>query len=300
MERPPPAGTIAPAMSGTSLWSRVMWVPLDGRIRGTSASSWSSSGRMRSAQTPVALTTLSAWIVNSSPEWTSLRHDARRLPVLLLQLLDLDAVGHDRAEALGLAEDGEDEAAVVGLAVVEEVAGGGVAVRERGDELLDLVAVDRAVAVGAPLRGLRLGLAASSRPAGAELVDAHDVVEVQAGADGAVGALVVEGGDDERERVDEVRRELDHELALEEGFSHEAEVEVLEVSEAAVDELARAAARAGCVVGLLDEGDGVAAGGGVEGDARARDAAADDDDVELLGLEGVEGVLSRDHRRGGA
>ena len=37
-----------------------MWVPRLGRMRGTSASSWSSSGRSRSAHTPVALTTLSA------------------------------------------------------------------------------------------------------------------------------------------------------------------------------------------------------------------------------------------------
>ena len=47
--------------------STMMCVPRLGRIRGTSASSWSSSGRRRSAQTPVALTTFDARTTNSSP-----------------------------------------------------------------------------------------------------------------------------------------------------------------------------------------------------------------------------------------
>jgi hypothetical protein len=38
-----------------------------------------------------------------------------------------------------------------------------------------------------------------------------------------------------------VRREPDHELALEQRLAHEAEVEVLQVAQAAVDELARPA-----------------------------------------------------------
>ena len=55
---PAPAGTIAPARSGSRPRTIVRWVPRLGRICGTPASSWSSSGRSRSAQTPVALTTL--------------------------------------------------------------------------------------------------------------------------------------------------------------------------------------------------------------------------------------------------
>ena len=46
----------------------VTWVPRLGAIRGTSASSWISSGRIRSAQTPVALITLSASTSNRSPD----------------------------------------------------------------------------------------------------------------------------------------------------------------------------------------------------------------------------------------
>ena len=53
----------------------------------------------------------------------------------------------------------------------------------------------------------------------------------------------------------------------------------------------------GGVVGALDERDAVAARGGVERDAGAGDAAADDDDVERLGGERFEGVGAGDHRR---
>ncbi|CAB4930005.1 unannotated protein [freshwater metagenome] len=67
MKRPPPEGTIAPERSGSFSVGSVTWVPRDGRMTGTSASSWSSAGRSRSAQTPVALTTLCARIANSEP-----------------------------------------------------------------------------------------------------------------------------------------------------------------------------------------------------------------------------------------
>ena len=123
----------------------------------------------------------------------------------------------------------------------------------------------------------------------------HRVVEVEAHAHEAVGALAVEGGHDEGQRADEVRRQLDHELALEQRLAHEAEVEVLQVAQAAVDELARAAGGPRGVVGLLDERDRVAARGRVERDAGAGDPAADDDDVEALGAQGGEGVGAGDH-----
>ena len=60
---PPAAGAIAPARTGRSADGSTMCVPRLGRITGTSASSCSSSGRSRSAHTPVALTTFAARIV---------------------------------------------------------------------------------------------------------------------------------------------------------------------------------------------------------------------------------------------
>jgi hypothetical protein len=63
---------------------------------------------------------------------------------------------------------------------------------------------------------------------------------------------------------------------------------------------ARDGARTGAEVLALDEGDPEAAGGGVEGDACAGRAAADDEQVELLigvgRAQGVEHVLARRRR----
>src|SRR5207248_3538705 len=58
------------------------------------------------------------------------------------------------------------------------------------------------------------------------------------------------------------------------------EVAVLQVAEAAVNQLRRGAGGAGGEVALVDEGDVVAAEGGVEGDAGPGDAAAQHDQVE--------------------
>ena len=73
-----------------------------------------------------------------------------RAAVLHEQARDIHAVGAHRAEALGLAEHGQDEAHIVGLAVVEEVAAGGLACGQRGQQLRDLLAGDHAVARRAP------------------------------------------------------------------------------------------------------------------------------------------------------
>ena len=70
--------------------------------------------------------------------------------------------------------------------------------------------------------------------------------------------------------------------ALLQRLVDQAEIELLEVAQAAVDELARARRRARGQVARLDQGDRQPAGGGVERRAGAGDAAADDDDVEAL------------------
>ncbi len=66
-------------------------------------------------------------------------------------------------------------------------------------------------------------------------------------------------GDDEGEAVDEVGGIADHEAALAEGFEDEGDIALLEVADAAVDELGAAAGGAFGEVGLLNEDDGVAA-----------------------------------------
>ncbi len=211
---------------------------------------------------------------------------ARRPPVALHEAGDLAAVGHHRAEALRLPEHGQHQAHVVGLAVVEEVRGRGVAPRERREHPHRLGTVDGAVTRGAPV-GV---LVAPAAPA-------HRVVHVEPHAQQPVGALAPEAGDEERQRPDQVRGQL-HELrALEQRLAHEAEVEVLQVAQAAVDQLRRAARRARREVAPLDERHAVPARGGVEGHAGTGDPPADHDQVVGVALQGRQGVRARDHGR---
>jgi len=78
---------------------------------------------------------------------------------------------------------------------------------------------------------------------------------------------------DERHRLDQVRRELlDQQPALLQRLRHQAEVEHLQVAQAAVDELAGAAGGPGGEVAGLDEADAQPAGGRVERAPGADDA----------------------------
>ena len=86
--------------------------------------------------------------------------DAPGVAVDLQQARHVEPVGADGAEALGLAEDRQDKPRVVGLAVVEEVTAGRLPAGQRGQQLEDLLAADDPVARRAP--GL-LGLS-SLRP----------------------------------------------------------------------------------------------------------------------------------------
>ena len=121
------------------------------------------------------------------------------------------------------------------------------------------------------------------------------VVEQQAGAD--VGALPDPLG----ERVagtapgDEVRRDhVQQQAALAQRLAHEAELQLLEVAQAAVDQLARARRRAGGEVARLDQRHRQTARGGVERAARPRHPAADDEHVErLLAHPGERGLALR-------
>ena len=87
-----------------------------------------------------------------------------------------------------------------------------------------------------------------------------------------------------------MRRELDHQLTLQESLAHQSEVEVLEVAEPAVDHLRRSAGGARRVVVALDEGHRVSARGRIERHPGARDPAADHDDVEPLAAQCLESV----------
>ena len=89
-------------------------------------------------------------------------------------------------------------------------------------------------------------------------------------------------GDDERQVADQVRSVLPKQSALLERLHDERDVALLEVADAAVDELRAAARRAFAEVVLFEQQDVVAAARRVDGDADAGGAAADDDDVPGL------------------
>ena len=85
----------------------------------------------------------------------------------------------------------------------------------------------------------------------------------------------------EAHRPDEVRRHAQQHLALVERLAHQAERAVLEIAQAAVDQLGRGRRGAGGEVVLLDQQHAQAAAGGVARDPGAVDAAADDGEVEV-------------------
>src|SRR5206468_5241843 len=81
---------------------------------------------------------------------------AIRPPPIGEQLDDLGAVGEHGAEALSLAQHGEYQPGVVGLAVVEQVGLLRTARGQRRDQLRRLVARNRAVSVWSPIVVLAL------------------------------------------------------------------------------------------------------------------------------------------------
>ena len=79
-----------------------------------------------------------------------------------------------------------------------------------------------------------------------------------------------------------MRRRLEQPRPLDEGLAHERKLEMLEITQAAVDQLGGSRGGGARVVALLGEHHFQAATGRVAGDGRAVDAAADDEQVEGL------------------
>jgi len=93
-------------------------------------------------------------------------------------------------------------------------------------------------------------------------------------------------GIEERHRAHEVGgNRAEEEATFVECFSHQSEVELLEVSEPAVDELRGAARGPGCDVALLQQGYFQAARGGVQRSSGPCDTGPNDGDVEGFRVE---------------
>ena len=85
----------------------------------------------------------------------------------------------------------------------------------------------------------------------------------------------------EGQGMDQVGRDAEQDRPFAQGFEDQSHLAVLQVAEPAMDQAAGARAGAGAEVTLVDEGRAEAAHGRVAEDARPRDAAADDQEIEL-------------------
>jgi hypothetical protein len=88
----------------------------------------------------------------------------------------------------------------------------------------------------------------------------------------------------EAHRPDDVRRCPQQHLALDQRFADQTEFVIFKIPQAAMDQLSGARTGALRKVILLAQYDAEAPAGGVAGDTRAIDAAADDEKIDEIGL----------------
>ncbi len=253
-----------------------MWMPFAGRIVG--AEPGRSSARTSSAQTPVALMTASVADVDGPPVGAHLEpgHPAG---VVLAQPGHRGAVGHHRPEVDGGgAGHGQAEPGVVGPRVV--------------------VQVRRTQALTGQRREVGHGLV--DRHPLVELADpgsAGEVVHPHRAAHGPRQLLVdhpvaSEDRDEERQRLDEVGGVVPQALAFEQRLVDEPDVALLEVAQAAVDQLGRLRRRARREVVAFHERGAQPARCGVEGAPDPGDPSADHHHVETGLRQAAQGIGS--------
>jgi hypothetical protein len=117
-----------------------------------------------------------------------------------------------------------------------------------------------------------------------EIARRQVVVQEQAGADHPRGPLPWHPGrlrHQEAQRADDVRRALEQHFALGQRLAHEAEMVLLQIAQAAMDQLAGRGRRVLGQVVLFAQDDGQAAPGRVARDPGAVDAATHDEDVAI-------------------
>ena len=114
-----------------------------------------------------------------------------------------------------------------------------------------------------------------------DLSPAEMIVDEQTQAQHPGRAQARLGRQHEAHRPDQVRRHPQHHLALDQCLAHQAEPSLLEIAQAAVDELRGGGRCAGGKVVLLDQQDAQPAAGGIAGNPGAIDAAADNGEIEV-------------------
>ncbi len=117
--------------------------------------------------------------------------------------------------------------------------------------------------------------------AGQNLAPADPVVNEQADPQQQSRAARFVDRQHETQRPDQMRRRAQQHFAFAQRLAHQAKFVMLEITQAAVNELGRRRRGTGGEIVLLDQDDAQAAAGGVARDAGAVDTAADDSEVEV-------------------
>src|SRR2546430_5823975 len=131
------------------------------------------------------------------------------------------------------------------------------------------------------------------------------IVEEEPRADHPRGPQVRLVRQHEFERPDDVRRDPEERFALGERLGDEAELEILQVAKSTVDDLGGSRRGLRGKIALLDQQHLQAAPGGIARNSRAVDAAADDQQIVMLGVHaGVDSMstselILRESARGG-
>ena len=87
---------------------------------------------------------------------------------------------------------------------------------------------------------------------------------------------------EEADRLDEMRRGLEQPGALDQQLAHERKLELLEIAQAAMDQLGGSRGGGAGIVALLGEHDLEPAAGGIAGDGSTVNAAANDEKIVAL------------------
>ena len=224
--------------------------------------------RKPSVKGPVALTTRRAWISKRapvSPSTTSApRARPRRSRAIRSTATWLAAVGAGR---FGVEHVLQHQPGVVGLTVDVDLRAFETGAAQVGRQGVERVRVEAPAGRGrAPER--------------------QRVVERDAGAQrDEAGALAAIAREDELDRPTEMRRRRHEAPSLAQPLEHQRQIAVLQVAQAAVDQLRRVAGGLAGEVAGVDQRHREAAQGRVARDRRAGRAAADDEEVERLGRE---------------
>ena len=209
-------------------------------------------------------------------------------PVAVLAQAAQRGVGGDGRSVRGRrARHGQAEPGVVGPGVVVEVGAGQTVGGHRGE-------VGQRLVLGEALVDL-----ADAGPAG-EVVAPHRHAH-RPGHLRRHDPVLGQDRDEERQRADQVGRQLAQPLALGQGLVDQDDLPLLEVAQPAVDELGALRRRARGQVALVDEGRAEPPRRGVEGHADARDPAPHDQDVERLAGQAPQhgGAVEGDRRHDG-